>query len=317
MRIAFLGKGGSGKTTMAAAFATYLHENKKLTLLVDADINAHINSLIGIEDTKLKPISKITSQIIDYVKGSRIDVKDIPFISHVPPSKQSRFITLKYNDEFLNQNVVSNVEGLRLMTIGTYEDSDVGFTCYHSKIDSFVIFLNHLLDKSDEYLVVDSVTGVDNLGNSLIFSYDLNVILVEPNYKSIEVYNNFVEGVRRLDFPVNVCVIGNKVETKHDRDLILNSIKNDKHLIGFVSKSNKLKLVDQGNKMYFKEFIYENSNVFDQVLKTLDSIQRDWDIYLKNIRSSFSYMARNYYNQYYGIDLESKIDNSFSFKDVI
>lgn len=30
MRIAFLGKGGSGKTTISAAFATYLHEQKKM-----------------------------------------------------------------------------------------------------------------------------------------------------------------------------------------------------------------------------------------------------------------------------------------------
>ena len=202
------------------------------------------------------------------------------------------------------------------MVVGTYENTDIGFTCYHGKIDSFIIFLNHLLDRSNEYLVVDSVTGIDNLGNPLVFSYDLNVFLVEPTYKSIQVYKDFIEGIKRLDFPVNVVVIGNKIETKSDEDFILENI-NTSHLVACIPKSNKLKLVEQGNKIYFKEMVYENSSIFEKILKILDSTEKNWDLYLKNIRSNFIYMAQNYYNKYYNIDLDSQIDSNFSYKDVI
>ncbi|MFW5719442.1 MAG: AAA family ATPase [Candidatus Dojkabacteria bacterium] len=316
MKIAFLGKGGSGKTTLSAAFATYMHEQEKNVLLVDADVNVHVNRIIGIEESDLQPISRNMNGIVSYVKGERVDLGNAPFISATPPSKGSRFITLEKEDELLKGSTVSNKEGLRLMTIGTYEGEDIGFTCYHGKTDAFIIFLNHLLDTTSDYLVVDSVTGTDNLGNPLIYSYDLNVIVVEPTKKSIQVYKDFIQGIERFDYPINIVVIGNKVETKEDEEFIKQHIKGE-HLLGFVSKSDEMKSFDQGSKDDFKKFVSANSEIFNKILKELDSKQRDWDLYLKNIRANFSQMAQEYYNSYYHVDLESRVDNTFSFKDVV
>lgn len=316
MRIAFLGKGGSGKTTLSAAFATYLYKQTKNVLLVDADVNVHINRIIGIEKIDLKPISRNMNGIVNYVKGQRSDLKDAPFISATPPSKGSRFVTLDKNDQLLKENSVSNIEGLRSMSIGTYEGNDIGFTCYHGKSDAFIVFLNHLLDKKDDYLVVDSVTGTDNLGNPLIYSYDLNVIVVEPTKKSIQVYKDFIQGIGRFDYPIDIAVIGNKVETEEDKEFLKQNIQKE-HLLGFVNKSDEMRSFDQGSKEDFKKFVNANPEIFSKILKELDSKQRDWDRYLKNIRANFSQMARDYYSSYYNIDLESRIDNTFSFKDVI
>ena len=47
MRIAFVGKGGSGKTTMAAMFSRYLAELGNPVLAVDADINQHLGEALG------------------------------------------------------------------------------------------------------------------------------------------------------------------------------------------------------------------------------------------------------------------------------
>jgi CO dehydrogenase maturation factor len=316
MRIAFLGKGGSGKTTLSAAFTTYLHGQKKNVLLVDADVNVHVNRIIGIEESDLKPISRNINGIVNYVKGERSDLGDAPFISATPPSKGSKFITLDKDDELLKESVTNNNEGLRLMTIGTYEGEDIGFTCYHGKSDAFIIFLNHLLDTTKDYLVVDSVTGTDNLGNPLIYSYDLNVIVVEPTTKSIQVYKDFIQGIERFNYSINIAVIGNKVETKKDEEFMKQYIKKE-HLLGFINKSDEMKSFDQGSKDDFKKFVSANSEIFNKILKELDSKQRNWDFYLKNIRANFSQMAQEYYNSYYHVDLESKVDNTFSFKEVI
>lgn len=316
MRIAFLGKGGSGKTTIAAAFGTYLHNKSKKVLLVDADVNVHVHKLIGIDLNDLKPISQNIVSIVDYVKGRRTDLQDAPFISATPPSKGSRFISLDKEDEFIKANTTSNKDGLRLMTIGTYEGKDIGFTCYHGKTDAYIIFLNHLLDKSKEYLVVDSVTGVDNLGTPLIYSYDLNVILVEPTKKSIQVYKDFINGIERADYPIKYVIIGNKIESEADKEFIKKSV-DKRNLLGFVDKSNDLKSFDHGNKKDFEKFVDSKSTVFKKLLSVLNSTQKDWDLYLKNIRRNFSQMANDYYNSYYGVDLESKVDSNFSFQEVI
>lgn len=48
MRIAFVGKGGSGKSTLSASFATYVSkQNTRPVVVFDADLNIHAPELLG------------------------------------------------------------------------------------------------------------------------------------------------------------------------------------------------------------------------------------------------------------------------------
>ncbi len=48
MRIAFVGKGGSGKSTLSASFASFLiTQTNKPVLVFDADLNIHAPELLG------------------------------------------------------------------------------------------------------------------------------------------------------------------------------------------------------------------------------------------------------------------------------
>ena len=49
MRIAFVGKGGSGKTTSAAVFSRYLAARGRPVVAVDADVNQHLAQALGHE----------------------------------------------------------------------------------------------------------------------------------------------------------------------------------------------------------------------------------------------------------------------------
>ncbi|MDD2745718.1 MAG: ATP-binding protein, partial [Candidatus Gracilibacteria bacterium] len=51
MKIAFVGKGGSGKTTLAASFTRFLRSKKLFTIAIDADINVGLASALGIPFT--------------------------------------------------------------------------------------------------------------------------------------------------------------------------------------------------------------------------------------------------------------------------
>lgn len=61
MRIAFVGKGGSGKSTLTAFFSLFLANNSnKKVLVFDADINIHQPQLLGF---KTPPTNKHLSTV--------------------------------------------------------------------------------------------------------------------------------------------------------------------------------------------------------------------------------------------------------------
>ncbi|HCU50197.1 MAG TPA: ATP-binding protein, partial [Micromonosporaceae bacterium] len=50
MKMAFVGKGGSGKTTLAALMARHLAGTTKNLLAIDADINQHLAAALGFSE---------------------------------------------------------------------------------------------------------------------------------------------------------------------------------------------------------------------------------------------------------------------------
>ena len=71
MRIGFMGKGGSGKTTISAAFSAWA--TKKLdqeVLVFDGDVNAHLKQTLGI-DGDIVPIGHCGEEIAAYVERIR------------------------------------------------------------------------------------------------------------------------------------------------------------------------------------------------------------------------------------------------------
>lgn len=59
MRIAFVGKGGSGKTTGAALLSLFLSNNGHSITVADADINMHMSELLGLEKLMKKNLFQI------------------------------------------------------------------------------------------------------------------------------------------------------------------------------------------------------------------------------------------------------------------
>src|ERR1700730_255019 len=47
-RVAFVGKGGSGKITLASLFSRYLGAQQSAVLAIDADINQHLGEALGL-----------------------------------------------------------------------------------------------------------------------------------------------------------------------------------------------------------------------------------------------------------------------------
>lgn len=225
-------------------------------------------------------------------------------------------MTLSDSDPFVSSLFTRVSSNLHFASIGTYGERDVWYDCYHSKCAGFELLLNHLRDESDQYMVIDSVTGIDNVGTSLIHSYDLNFLVVEPTSKSIQVYQDFVTAVWKLPFAVSYKVVVNKVMDENDKAFVLQSIPQDQ-IVAWVPELSQMAAVDQGQVEKFPELVAQLDDVFAPMVEVLSGYTLDREQYRKNIRQTFEYNAQQYYNDYYQVDYAAVVQIPFTYSEWI
>ncbi len=312
MRIAFLGKGGAGKTTTTASFVEYLAKRHSLVLAVDADVNVHLQDSLRMEG-KAKELGECFDTVAEHLKGTRNDLNGRPLISSTPPSLKSNFIQPALDDLFVREYGLRR-DNVVLFTVGPYTSDDVGGNCYHSKLSSYTMILHHLLDTDEDVLVADTTAGTDNVATSLNLAYDLNVFVVEPTLKSVSVYRDFLRLVPHLE--ERVYVIANKVEGGEDIEFLQKHVPSDR-LLGAIPFSKNLKRFEQGEEIAIHEFHKEQELVFDKLYALLRDRKRDWNQYLKLLCGAHEKVCTDWYNDYYSTNLGVGYDPDFSYEKVL
>ncbi|MFE6527055.1 AAA family ATPase, partial [Streptomyces sp. NPDC057794] len=69
MRVAFVGKGGSGKTTLSALFSRHLARSGAPVLAVDGDINQHLAEALGPVERPAVPLGPLLRDVKDFLRG--------------------------------------------------------------------------------------------------------------------------------------------------------------------------------------------------------------------------------------------------------
>ena len=307
MRITFLGKGGSGKTTLATSFIKYLEKKGKKVLAIDADINVNLGAALNMPE-------KYLGDIFDDVCKDLENNSKKPLIGSSPATRESKFIRKGLNDPFLKKYATYNQKGTALLTVGTYTDNKIGYACYHSKLGSAVFIYNRLLDDKDLYVVTDATAGIDSVGTSMFNVSDLNLFVVEPTKKSIDVYKEFKNIVS--NYGIDTYVVANKIRNESDIEYIKKNI-DENYILGFIKDSDDLRKFEQGDQEGLDNFIKNNEQILESVLNKLNSIEKNWDKYYDIQKQIYVDDVGDWYSQFYGEDLTKYIDKKFSYKDVI
>jgi len=134
MKVAFVGKGGSGKTTLSALFSRYLASQQLPVLAIDADINQHLAMALGAsqkESELIPPLGLQIDIIKDYLRGNNPRILSVAsMVKTTPPGNGSRLLTLSEINPIYSQfkKKINNVD---LMATGPFSEEDLGVKCYH------------------------------------------------------------------------------------------------------------------------------------------------------------------------------------------
>jgi len=193
VNIALAGKGGSGKTTIAALIIRYLITNNAGPILaVDADPNSNLAESLGLET------GGTVGQILDAFQKEKISI----------PSGMTKESYLEYK----LHEIVVETKNLDLLVMGRGEGPEC--YCYPN------VILRKLIDELSgnyAYVVMDNEAGMEHLSRRTTQNLDELIIVSNHSVKGVRAVAQIIELVSELKLSVKrQSVIVNAVRGEMD-----------------------------------------------------------------------------------------------------
>ncbi|WP_225850879.1 ATP-binding protein [Streptomyces sp. HPF1205] len=322
MKIAFVGKGGSGKTTLSSLFVRHLAAERVPVVAIDADINQHLGPALGMEEDEAAALPALGAHLPEikaYLRGANPRIASAEeMIKTTPPGRGSRLLRLCEDNPVYAacaRRLDLDDGGVRLMVTGPFNESDLGVACYHSKVGAVELLLNHLVDGRGEYLVVDMTAGSDSFASGMFTRFDMTFLVVEPTRKGIAVYRQYKEYAR--DFGVGLSVVGNKVQGADDLAFLRDEAGDD--LLATVGHSDWVRAMEKGRPPRFEQLEEANRQALRTLHARADAAYeaRDWTRYTEQMAHFHRKNAESWGNARTGADLAAQIDPAFVLSEAL
>lgn len=233
MKIAFVGKGGSGKSSVSWLAIKTLENTGKHVLGIDADHNMDLTSNLGI-DPSVTPLMHTTEK--EFME--KMSVCNDKNCSHTTLDA-NHLPTFTIDDDYTKSITYPVSNNIDLINIGL-GSPDILFTsvCSHGLSGPLKYYLG-LLDAKDSWVVIDSVAGADMLNYGLYAGIDAVIGVVEPHRNSIKVFEQIKEICRKTMIPCYAAI--NKPAdnefykdfSKNFKNIILGEIPFDENILNY------------------------------------------------------------------------------------
>lgn len=202
MKLAISGKGGVGKTTLAALLAQVYADAGRDVLAVDADPAPCLAGALGFPPDlrdSLRPIAEMDA-LIEERTGAK-------------PGTVGGFFTLNPRVDDLPERFSVTHRGVRLLEMGSVDLGGSGCICPESAM--LKTLFTHLLFRKDDVLILDMYAGVEHLGRATVDFVDAMIVVVEPTRRSL----GTAAQIKKLAADIGLTrlwLVGNKVRDEEE-----------------------------------------------------------------------------------------------------
>jgi CO dehydrogenase maturation factor len=234
MKIAISGKGGVGKTLLAAFLSQIFAESGYSVIAIDADPDANLAATLGFPNPEeLTPISELSDLIEE-----RVGVR---------PGQSGAFFKLNPRVDDLPDSYSIKRDGIRLMSMGRIKRGGTG--CYCPEGALLQALLSHLLVQRDEVVILDMEAGIEHLSRGTTKAVDKLIIVVEPGRRSLETAQTINKLAQDLGL-YNIAIVGNKIRSQSDKEFINSSLPG-LEILGFIPYDPAITEADLANRPLF------------------------------------------------------------------
>ena len=257
MKIAVSGKGGVGKSTIAAAIALILAKRNQKILALDADPDANLAAALGIpKSIEIRPISR-EIELIEERTGVQINEYGKVF---------------KLNPEVSDVAEKFGVEhsGVNLVVLGASSKGGGGCACPENTfIKSLVADL--VLNKN-ETLIMDMEAGIEHLGRGTAMGVDVMLIVVEPGRRSLDC----AESVMKMGGDIGLdryIIIANKINSKEDEEYIKKSMP-DQQIAAFMPNAQNIREADRDGVSVLDAFDENQIEIIEKIISEIERTKK-------------------------------------------
>jgi CO dehydrogenase maturation factor len=248
--IALAGKGGTGKTTIAALAVRYIIDRKKMPVLaVDADSNNCLNGSLGVDVHAT--IGKLREESLQLIRSG---------------AERPGGMSMEQLFDYQVQQSIIESRGFDLMVMGRPE----GPGCYCAA-NNIIRKYTDKLSETYPYVVIDNEAGMEHLSRRTTHKVNLLLIVSDPSVRGIltaERINGLVDELQ-LEIEKRVVVI-NRVSGNEGTELKTMAEDSGLTVAGIVHQDPEIAQLDLQGKPVFQ--LSEDSSAVNEVYSMLGSL---------------------------------------------
>ncbi len=254
MKYAISGKGGTGKTTLAALLAHAFNRDGNKVLAVDADPDANLAAALGIsaqQATGITPISK-QRQLIQERTGA-------------VPGKFGQLFKINPTVADIPEKFCSEYKGIKILVLGAIQQGGKGCACPENVI--LQNLLSEIILNRHEIVIVDMEAGIEHLGRATARSIDKMLVIIEPGSRSIAT----ARIIKKMASEIGIQSFGfiaNKVRNIEQQKWITRQFPSEE-ILGIISYNKIIQDSDINQKPLIETWDNKLKKEFDLIYKNL------------------------------------------------
>jgi len=252
VKIAISGKGGVGKSTIAAAIALTLAKKGQRVLALDADPDANFAAALGIPSNVEIPTISAQMKLIEERTGATVNEYGRVFKLNPEVSDVAGKFSVRHN----------NVD---LLVLGAIKHGGSGCACPESTFIRALV--NDLVLYKNETLIMDMEAGIEHLGRSTSMGVDVMLIVTEPGQRSIDCAKTVINLSKEIGLN-KFLLVGNKVMSEEDKQYIKDAFP-DQEITVFLPFSENIRQADRDGISALDAFGAEEKKAVEEIVRQL------------------------------------------------